>query len=289
MSLVDAFMHDHLSPRIVRTDTLAAIEHAPIDVIIEMTPLDAQTAEPATAHIRAAIRRGAHCITANKGPVGLYGPELRQEAASAGVGLRYEATLMDCLPVLALRDGPFNFGDVVAFAAIPNSTSNFVLDAMAMGRSRTEALAEAQRLGIAEADPYLDLEGWDGAFTAAILAQKLFGRDVRASDVERVGLSAVGDHEPAEAAEAGERIRMVARCQGQKGRVRLAPERLPVGTFLGAVSGFSVALVIETRQMGRLEMSLFDPRPQQSAYAIVMDLLALNRGVVDGRLRSPVG
>lgn len=276
-----------LPPGAPAGDLAAAISASPIDVVVEMTTLDPAAGEPATSHLRAAFGRGAHGITANKGPIALHGPELRAEAATAHLGLRYEATLMDCLPVLALRESAVPVGGIEAFAAIPNSTSNFVLDAMAAGRSRDEAVAEAQRLGIAEADPSLDLDGWDGAFKAAILAQELLGRDVRAGDVERVGLDAVAAGEPAAARRAGERLRLVARGRREGGKVRIAPERVPAASVLGAASGFSMALVLETRHAGRLELCLVEPHTPQTAYAILIDLLALDRAVAAGRLRPP--
>ena len=266
-----------------------AIGRAPLDVVVEMTPLDPVAGEPATTHLRAGFRRGAHGITANKGPIALHGPELRTEAAAAGVGLRCEATLMDCLPVLALHEAALPVGPVEAFAAIPNSTSNFVLDAMAGGRSREEAIAEARGLGIAEADPSLDLEGWDAAFKAAILAQELLGRDVRAGDVERLGLSAVDAGEPAAARAAGERLRLVARGRRSGGPVRVAPERVAAASLLGVAAGFSMALSLETRWAGRLELCLVEPHTPQTVYAILMDLLALDRAVAAGRLRPPGG
>ena len=239
--------------------------------------------------IRAAFAAGVHAITANKGPIALHGPELRAEASAAGLALRYEATLMDCLPVLALRDAAIPVGEVERFAAIPNSTSNFVLDAMARGRGRDAAVAEAQRLGIAEADPSFDLDGWDGAFKAAILAQHLLGLDVRAPDVVRSGLSAVDPAEPAAAFAAGERLRIVARGDRTTGRVRVGPERVPAASALGAAGGFSMALSVETRLAGRLDLVLVEPHTPQTAYAILVDLLAIDRDARLGAIRPARG
>jgi homoserine dehydrogenase len=268
---------------------IEAFPTAPIDLIVEMTPLDRVRGEPATSHIRAAFAEGLHVITANKGPLALHGPELRAEAAAAKLALRYEATLMDCLPALALRESVVPVGSVDSFAAIVNSTSNFVLDAMAGGRSVEAAIAHAQELGIAEADPSADLDGWDGAFKAAILAQLLLDRDVRAGDVERVGIAAVSPVELASAEAAGERVRVVARGSRDGTAVRVAPERVPAASLFGATGGFSMALAVETRYAGRLEITLVDPLVEQTAYAILMDLLAIDKAVRAGELRTPRG
>ena len=277
-------------PSVARAaDLPSALADAPVDVLAEMTPLDRVAGEPATSHVRAALAGGIHAITANKGPLALHGPELRREATAARLGLRFEATLMDCLPAQVLRETVVPVGEVESFAAIVNSTSNFVLDAMAAGRDATEAVAEAQRLGIAEADPSADLDGWDGAFKAAILAQVLLDRDVRAGEVERVGLSSLDPGEPALAAAAGERVRILARGSRAGGPVRVAPERLPAASLLGSTSGFSMALAIETSHAGRLEIALVEPHVRQTAYAILMDLLAIDRDVRAGALRPPRG
>ena len=266
-----------------------AIASAPVDVIVELTPLDATAGEPATSHVRAALAADVHVITANKGPIALNGPELRAEAAAARLALRYEATLMDCLPVLALRDSAIPVGGIERFAAIPNSTSNHVLDAMARGEDRDAAVAEAQRLGIAEADPSFDLDGWDGAFKAAILAQHLLGLGTRATDVERVGMWAVDPAEPAAAVAVGERLRMVARGDHATGRVRVGPERVPASSALGAAGGFSMALSVETRLAGRMDLVLVEPHTPQTAYAVLMDLLAIDRDARLGTVRPGRG
>lgn len=273
----------------VAGDVMTALPGAPVDLVVEMTPLDPTLGEPATGHLRTALRHGLHVITANKGPLALNGPELRAEAAAARLALRYEATLMDCLPVLALRQAFVPLGSIQSFAAIVNATSNFVLDAMTDGRSAEVAVAEAQQLGIAEADPSADLDGWDGAFKAAILAQLLLERDVKAGDVERVGLDAVSPAELATAAAAGERVRIVARGDRDHGPVRVAPERVPAASLFGRTSGFSMALAVETQYAGHLEIALVDPGVEQTAYAILMDLIAIDGGVRSSDLRPPRG
>jgi homoserine dehydrogenase len=271
-----------------RAGALAAIPDAPIDALVEMSWFDPVAGQPATSHVRAGFARGAHAITTNKGPLAFHGPELRAEATERRLGLRYEATLMACLPVLALRESAVPVGTINAFEATPNSTTSFVLDMMAAGHGRGDAVAEAKRLGIAEADPSFDLDGWDAAVKAAILAQCLLGRDVRLADVERTGLDAVPDGEPAAAAAAGCRVRLVARGSAA-GPVRVAPERVPAAGLLGGGQGTSQALAIETGLAGRLEICLVEPRIEQTAYAVLMDLVALNRDVSSGRIRPPQG
>ncbi len=270
-------------------DLLVALPDAPVDVLVEMTPLDRLAGEPATSHLRAAIAHGIHAVTANKGPIALHGPELRAEAAAARLALRFEATLMDCLPAQVLRETIVPVGTIDSFAGIVNSTTNFVLDAMALGQDPADAVAEAQRLGIAEADPSADLDGWDAAFKAAILGQALLGLDVRVGEVRRQGIRSLDPREPARAVAHGERLRLVARGSRERGEVQVAPERVPAATLLGSTSGFSMALAIETSHAGKLEVALIEPHVPQTAYAILMDLLAIDRAARAGEVVPPRG
>jgi len=256
-----------------------------MDILLEMTWFDPVAAEPATSHIREGFRRGAHAITTNKGPIAMHGPELRAEAAESGLALRYEAALMSCLPVLALREAAVPIGRVLSFEATPNATCNYVLVSMAAGTSRAVAVAEAQRLGIAEKDPTFDLSGADAALKAAILAQCLLERDVRVGDVQCTGLEVVAEAEPAAALATGERVRLVARGSSDGGKIRVAPERVSVSSALGSARGFSQALALETEYGGRLELSLVEPRIEQTAFAVLMDLIAIHREVSRGHLR----
>ena len=135
--------------------------------------------EPAATYLRAALGSGRSAVSANKGPIAWHGRELAGLAAANGAALRYEATTMDCLPVHAIRERIVPVGRVTAFAGIVNSTTNLVLTAMAAGRSAAGALAEAQQLGIAEADPRNDTEGHDAALKATIWRTLSSSRRIR--------------------------------------------------------------------------------------------------------------
>ncbi len=259
---------------------------APYDVLVEVTTQSPADGEPAAGHIRAALRSARDVVTANKGPIAWQGPELNLLAASTGARLRYEAALMDCLPTHAIRERLVPVGRVLSFAGIVNATTNAVLTAMADGRGAAEALADAQRAGLAEADPSNDLEGHDAALKATIIANLLLDppEPVRPDRVERRGLETVPDAWPMEAASRGARVRLVARGEPEgegrdrSVRVRVGPEELPLGDSLAAVRGTSMALRIESEFGGRLQLTLVDASVEETAYAILMDLVALGRG-----------
>src|SRR5687768_30399 len=156
----------------------------PADVLVEMTPLDPIAGEPALTYIREALSAGMHVVTANKGPIARAHRELEALANAHGRLLRFEATLADCLPVFTLRRAALPLAKISAIRGIVSSTNNHILTAAARGVSFADALAEAQRLGIAEADPRNDLDGHDAA-KATILANVLMDADLMPEDVSR--------------------------------------------------------------------------------------------------------
>ena len=145
-------------------------------VLVETTTLDIRSGEPAISHVRAAFAAGAHVITANKGPVAFAGTALSQEAASAGVSFLFEGAVMDGVPVFNLVRETMPGVSIRGFRGVVNSTTNYILTGMEQGEPFDAALSRMQAAGIAEADPSLDVEGWDAAAKAAALANVLPGR-----------------------------------------------------------------------------------------------------------------
>ncbi len=258
---------------------------APYDVLVEVTTQSPRDGEPAATHIRAALGSGRDVVTANKGPIAWHESELRRIAAGSGARLRYEASLMDCLPAHPIRESIVPVGRILSFAGIVNATTNGILSAMAEGRSAAEALAEAQRSGQAEADPRNDTEGHDAALKATVLANLLLDPPelLTPASVDRRGLEAVPESWPAEAVGRGARVRLVVRGEwtgegAARGvRVRVGPEELPLDDSLAPVGATSMALRIESEYGGRLQLALLGAPVQSTAYAILMDLVALER------------
>src|SRR5207249_445680 len=162
-----------------------ALSGAPLDLLCEATPLEPRTGEPALSHVRAALERGISVVTANKGPVAVAARDLFATARRSGAGFRFESAVADCMPVFNLVEAAVPVGRILRCRGVLNSTSNHVLQAVALGRPVGEAVAEMQRLGIAEADPSHDLDGWDQAVKIVILANVLMGRHLKTTDVER--------------------------------------------------------------------------------------------------------
>ena len=195
--------------------------------------------------------------------------------------LRFEATVADCLPVFTLRRAALPLAEIGAIRGIVSSTCNYILSRCAGGSSFAEALAEAQRLGIAEADPRNDLEGHDAAAKATILANVLMDADLRPEDVRRETIDARTGERAAAAAREGDAVRPVitVRRQGHGVAASFAPERIGPEDPLFAVDGFSMGLIFDTDLAGRVAVQLHDPHVDQVAYAVLTDLLEIRASI----------
>lgn len=256
-------------------DSVTLIESCNADLLFETTPLDPDSGEPAITHIRNALTRGIHVVTANKGPIAFAYRALELLASRHGVGFRFEGTVMDGTPVFNLVNSCLPGARVLGFSGVLNSTTNLILTGMESGQSFEESLAEAQRLGIAEADAAYDIDGWDAAVKAVALANVLMDSASRPADVDRKGIRAVKLEDLKSAATAGMALRLVARGKQTPNGVKLtvAPEAVPASSVLGSVRGTSNALVLETDLMGDIAIVETDPGVEQTAYALLSDMI----------------
>jgi homoserine dehydrogenase len=254
--------------------TRALVATAPYDLLVELTPLEPHTGEPATAHVAAALRRGRHVVTANKGPVAHAARRLAALARRHGVRFLHEGAVMDGFPIFNLAERSLRGVEVRGFRGVLNSTTTRVLSRMEAGVPFDVALGEAQAAGVAEADPAFDLDGWDAAVKACALANALMGADLRPADVERVSVRGITAEAVEAAAGEGKRWRLVARAEraGRKVTARVAPEELPLGDLLVS-DGADGVLVLETDLMGEVGLWEGAGGVDQTAYAVLSDLL----------------
>ncbi len=256
---------------------LEAIPKAPIDLLFEGTTLDPVRGEPATSHVRAALERGVSVVSANKGPIAFAAADLMALARRRGAGLCFESAVADCLPVFNLVESAIPLGRIESFRGVLNSTSNEVLQAAMRGETIESAVQEMRRRGIAEADPSHDLDGWDQAVKAVIVANVLLGRDVRPADVRRTPLSAIDVDRLRAEAGAGHTIRIAAAAD-RTGAVRVEPVVLDPGEFLATLGGGSLGITLETELAGTLHVACIEPGVAQTAYGMLADFIAIHRG-----------
>ena len=254
---------------------LAAV---PADVLLELTPLDPRTGRPAIDHVRQALRRGLHVVTANKGPVAFARRPLLKLAARQERLFLHEAAVMDGTPVFNLAERCLRGARILSFRGTLNSTTNLVLSRMEEGLEAEAAVREAQAIGIAEADPRNDLDGWDAAVKGCALANALLGATLRPAEVRRQGIAGLGGRDARRAVREGFRLRLVVRGvrAGRRVAVQVWPERIPLGDPLSG-SGPDAALVLETDLMGEIGVFERGATVDQTAYGVLSDLLQVVR------------
>jgi homoserine dehydrogenase len=254
------------------------IARVPADVLVEISPLDPRRGQPAISHVRQALNRGLHVITANKGPVAFARQPLMALARRRDRLFLHESAVMDGAPVFNLVERCLPGCRVLGFRGTLNSTTNLILSRMEEGLSAGAALAEAQALGIAEADPRNDLDGWDATVKGCALAVALMGAMVRPPDVRRRGIGGVTTRQVRRALQAGSRLRLVVRGEREAGGVRVSvrPEPVPLGDPLVGAGADNV-LMIATDLMGEIGVIERGSTVDQTAYGLLSDLLRVVR------------
>jgi homoserine dehydrogenase len=270
-------------PGLVRgLDALATIQQSNADTIIEVSYTDLTTGEPALSHVRAAFDAGKNVIVTNKGPVALAYKELT--ARAAGLYFGYEGTVMSGTPALRLARTALAGCAISEVRGILNGTTNYILTRMESGATYADALAEAQRMGYAEADPTGDVEGFDAAGKVVIVANVILGASLRMDDVDRTGITALTPADINAARAAGERWKLVARArrttEGITASVR--PERLPLSDPLAAVGGVTNAITYETDMLGAVTLVGPGAGRRETGFAILSDLLELAKLRTEG-------
>jgi homoserine dehydrogenase len=260
-------------------DPLRLIRESNAEVVVEVSPTDLQTAEPALSHVRAALEAGKHVVTANKGPVALAYAELAALARARGKTLGVEGTVMGGTPVLRLGQELLSAAGIHQMQGILNGTTNYILTQMENGATYAAALAEAQARGYAEADPTADVEGYDVAGKVVILANLFLGAGLTPAQVDRQGITQLTPDDIAAARAAGERWKLIGRVERQGGQLAASvrPTRLPLAHPLAGVSGAGNALTFSTDLLGDVTLAGAGAGRVETGYAILGDLLALHR------------
>jgi homoserine dehydrogenase len=250
------------------------------DVMVELTGTNLRDAEPGISHIRLALVRGMHVVTANKGPAALASHELFALARQQGKQLRMESSVMAGTPVLSTIQQGMAGAEITAMRGILNGTTNYILSAMAAGQSYADALTEAQARGYAEADPTADVEGYDALAKTLILAALAFGKQLKPEQVQRRGITAITSEQMVSAVERGHRIKLIAslRFDSEGGGLlaSVEPMELPLHDPLARVDGVLNAIAIESDTLP--EVTIIGPGagPIQTAQGLLSDLLAIS-------------
>jgi homoserine dehydrogenase len=270
-----------LPPGMFTHDPGAVVDDPAIDIVCELMG----GVEPARGLLVRALASGKSVVTANKELLATHGVELFTAAEQAGSDLYFEAAVAGGIPLIRPLRESLAGERVDLILGIVNGTTNFILTQMSEhGWTSDRAVAEAQRLGFAEADPTADVEGYDAAAKCAILASVAFGARVVADDVYREGISSITPQDFEDAATLGYVIKLlaIAELDDDEIAVRVHPSMIPAAHPLAAVRGASNAVFVEGPKIGQLMFYGAGAGGDPTATAVVGDLVSVARNLLQG-------
>ena len=280
-----------IDSQLLTTDAEALVTREDVDLVIEVIG----GIEPARSLILAAMRHGASVVTANKELLAADGAALFEAAEQAGADLYFEAAVAGAIPIIRPLRESLVGDEITSVIGIVNGTTNYILDRMDTGGiGFAEALREAQQFGYAEADPTADVEGFDAAAKAAILASLAFHTRVTGADVYREGITGVTSTDIASAHDIGCVVKLLAICQlsppvaspaERTVSVRVHPAMIPRSHPLAAVGDAYNAVFVESMSAGRLMFYGPGAGGSPTASAVLGDLVTVARN----RVRGAVG
>ena len=262
-----------------RQDAFAVIESGEYDVMIELTPINIMTGQPATDHVRRALQLGRHVITANKGPIAWHYRELRELAKMQGVGFCHEATVMDGTPVYNLAKETLKGCRITEVSGIFNATTNFILTEMEKGTSFEDAVAEGRRQGFVEADPAMDVDGWDASAKLTALMNVLMDVEITPLEIDRTGIGSITKEDIDAAKAQGKRIKLLCRgtVAGGKPVGTVRPTLVDERSLPAIMDATSSYVTIDTDLMGATTVieEPFEPEIDHTAYGVLSDLFRI--------------
>jgi homoserine dehydrogenase len=259
-------------PRLTPLELVAAAE---ADVLVELSLTNLKGGEPGLSVIRAALARKLHVVTANKGPLVLAFAELTALARDHGARLLYSATVTGGLPTLNIGTRDLGATVIDKFEGVVNGTTNYILSRMADGQTYEESLKHAQDIGMAEADPALDVDGWDAASKLVIVANAVLRHPTTLKDLTVEGIRKVTPDDLLGAAEHGQVIKLVAQAEkiGNDYRLSVEPTRLDTAHPLASVGAGMMGVVYHTDINGTIFARIEEDDPYPTAAGVLRDIL----------------
>lgn len=278
---IEALLAGQMPPTQTAHDVASWLDMAKAHVLFELTSTNPQTGQPAMTHIRAALERDAHAVTANKGAL-IHGyTELRELARAHGKRFLFEATVVAGAPIFTLFEQTLPTLHIRRFRGLLNSTSNVILGEMGQGKSFDEAVRTAQNMGIAETDPSLDVDGWDATLKVCAIAKVLMRVPMQIDQVQREGIRHLDPATVQAAWRAGSPFKLVASLEqtGQGVTARVRPEQLAPDDPLAVPASRSTLVThFETDVLPGLTTTLHTlddttSGPRVTAYDVMADFI----------------
>ena len=247
------------------------------DVVVELTPTNLKDGEPGLSVIRDALARKMPVVTANKGPLVLAYPELAALAQKNGAPLLHSAAVTGGLPTLNIGTRDLGVTVIEKFEGIVNGTTNYILSRMAQGQSYAEALKHAQDIGMAEADPTLDVDGWDAANKLVIIANMVLRRPTTLKDVTVEGIRKITSADIAAAEEHRQTIKLLALAErvGKNYNLSVRPTLLDKSHPLARLGAGTMGVIYHTDINGTIFAAIEEEDPYPTAAAVLRDIVQI--------------
>lgn len=253
---------------------LEVIRDLECEVVIESTPTELTNGEPGISHIRAAMKEGRHVICTNKGPLALAMPALMELARHNKVVFKFSGTVGGGTPILDFAKKCLEGSSIRSISGILNGTSNYILSRMAaQGIAMEDALAEAQKLGYAEADPTYDIGGFDTACKLLITSNYVLGTSLSINDLEIRGIKGISKEDIESARSRGKAIKLIGSVDR---KAKVSPEEIDVAHPLN-VSGTFNAILFDTYPAGEITLVGKGAGGMETASAVLRDLIEIRR------------
>ncbi|MBH0332707.1 homoserine dehydrogenase [Brevibacillus brevis] len=261
-------------------DSFQTIRESNADTIVEMTFTDIKTGQPAIDHCKAAFESKKNIVMSNKGPVSLAFRELETVAKQNGVRWCYEGTVMSGTPSIRMPLVSLVGNDISEIRGILNGTTNYILTRMEEGLTYEDALAEAQSLGYAEADPRNDVEGFDAQYKVTILANTIMNAHIQRDEITREGISKLTPQDIQWAKENKKRWKLIARVvkEGEHVMAKVGPEAIPLTDPLAGVLGAQNAITYYCDLAGPITLIGAGAGRTETGFSILIDLINISRG-----------
>ena len=254
---------------------LDVIESVESEVVVEVTPVNIKTGEPALSHITKAFKTGKHVVTTNKGPLALAMPALTELAEYNNVYLRFSGTVGGGTPMLEFAKRCLAGDRILAIRGILNGTTNYILTEMSQNHvTFQDALSNAQKLGYAEKEPSMDIDGFDTACKVVILSNWIMNKKITLKDVDITGIRDVTLQALEEAAKRNSTIKLIGSIEGDKATVK--PTEIPLTNPL-CVSGVLNAITFSTEYAAEQTLIGRGAGGIETASAVLRDLLDIRR------------
>ena len=261
---------------ISQIDSIALIKGGKYDLMVETTPSDVKTGEPAFTHIKEALHQGKHVVTSNKGPIALYYRELIELAEKSGGTFKFEASVGGAMPIINLIRDNLVGNKIRGVRGIFNGTCNYILTRMAEeGLPYDYVLSEAQSLGIAEADPSYDVDGIDTAEKLTILANAVLGMNLEYKDVAVEGIRRITPDTLKLALDKGYVVKLIG--EAKDGMIEVAPRLVPKDHPFALMRGTLNIAQIDTDLSGPITVMGRGAGAIEAASAIFSDIISIYR------------